>query len=287
MITALVHTSPVSPNLGIKRTDYTVENASGRNRHGVNDWSCKPTAKHPRPVVLVHGLILNKDLTWLYMGPRFAREGYCVFSLTYGQVPELPLVAGLDKLENGAQQLSVFVDKVLAATGAKKLDLVGHSAGTLMPRYYLRFLGGASKVQKFAGFGALVHGTSLHSLVPLTIALGLYDPVTHLTNVLCRACSQFLSGSPFLTKLNAGHDTVPGVDYHFIVTETDEIVTPFVNGFLKDKNPRVENVVLQDLCPLDVLEHMLLILDPIVFHSINGFLTPTAKREISCLDLLH
>lgn len=110
--------------------------------------------------------------------------------------------------------------------------------------------------------------------------------MTHLTNPLCHSCSQFLSGSPFLTKLNAGHDTVPGVDYHFIVTETDEIVTPFVNGFLRDKNPRVENVVLQDLCPLDVLEHMLLILDPIVFHSVNGFLTPSAKREISCLDLL-
>lgn len=111
---------------------------------------------------------------------NFSR-GYCVFSFTYGQVPGLPLVAGLDKLENGAQQLSEFVDKgnydessnepficvnpiclfsipdaasffltlslVLAATGVKKLDLVGHSAGTLMPRYYLRFLGGASKVR--------------------------------------------------------------------------------------------------------------------------------------------
>ncbi|KAG0014231.1 hypothetical protein BGZ81_000587, partial [Podila clonocystis] len=207
--------------------------------------------------------------------------------LTYGQVPGLPLVAGVDKLENSAQELSVFVDKVLAATGAKKLDLVGHSAGTLMPRYYLKFLGGAKKVQKFAGFGALVYGTTLHGLVPLLMALGLYDPVTHVINPLCHSCPQFLAGSPFLAKVNRGGDTVPGVDYHFLITALDEVVTPNTQGWLRDNNSRVENVLLQDLCPLDVSEHMLLILDPIVFHSVNGFLTPSAKREISCLDLLH
>ncbi len=38
-------------------------------------------------------------------------------------------------MERSAPQLAAFVDKVLAATGASKVDLVGHSEGTVMPRY--------------------------------------------------------------------------------------------------------------------------------------------------------
>jgi triacylglycerol esterase/lipase EstA (alpha/beta hydrolase family) len=51
-------------------------------------------------------------------------------------------------MENSAAQLSDFVDKVLLATNSTKVDLVGHSQGSLMPRYYLKFLGGQNKVGK-------------------------------------------------------------------------------------------------------------------------------------------
>ena len=80
------------------------------------------------------------------MGPRFAAAGYCTYALTYGQLNGIPLFAGLDKMENSAAELAKFVDEVLASTGASKVDLIGHSEGAIMPRYYLKFLGGASKV---------------------------------------------------------------------------------------------------------------------------------------------
>lgn len=83
------------------------------------------------------------------MGPRFALSGYCTYALTYGSLPGIPLFAGLDKMENSAVQLSAFVDKVLASTNSTKVDFVGHSQGSLMPRYYLKNLGGASKVRKY------------------------------------------------------------------------------------------------------------------------------------------
>lgn len=113
---------------------------------GWNNYSCKPSAAHPRPVVLVHGTFGNSVDNWLVLAPYLVNRGYCVFSLDYGQLPGVPLFNGLGPIDKSAGQLDTFVDKVLAATGAPKADLVGHSQGGMMPRYYLKFLGGAAKV---------------------------------------------------------------------------------------------------------------------------------------------
>jgi len=95
-----------------------------RSTSGVNDWNCKPTAQRPLPVVLVHGLTGNAVLHWVYMAPRLVAEGYCVFSLSYGKLNNVPVIYGLDKMKNSAQQLSDFVDKVLAATGTSKVNIL-------------------------------------------------------------------------------------------------------------------------------------------------------------------
>src|SRR5680860_577689 len=52
---------------------------------GWNDWTCRPSTAHPHPVVLLHGLTSNGHDNWHYIAPRLVADGYCVFSLTYGQ----------------------------------------------------------------------------------------------------------------------------------------------------------------------------------------------------------
>ena len=67
---------------------------------GSNDWSCRPSAAHPDPVVLVHGLFANMTDNWQTMSPLLANNGYCVFALTYGVTPgassPLDQIGGLD-----------------------------------------------------------------------------------------------------------------------------------------------------------------------------------------------
>ena len=74
---------------------------------------------------------------WSYISPILAAHGYCVFALTYGLDPRLPIqvIGGTIPIEQSAPELGAFVDQVLAATGAAKVDLVGHSEGTFMPEY--------------------------------------------------------------------------------------------------------------------------------------------------------
>lgn len=94
--------------------------------------------------------------------------------------------------------------------GKRSTDTPFHKQGSLMPRYYLKNLGGATKVNKFAAFGAIAYGTTLLGIAPFLTGLGLYDPIKNIVDPVCKSCFQFLVGSPFLTELNKGGDTVPG-----------------------------------------------------------------------------
>ncbi|HEX5566016.1 MAG TPA: lipase, partial [Streptomyces sp.] len=42
---------------------------------GWNDYSCKPSTAHPRPVVLVHGTLGNSVDNWLGLAPYLKHRG--------------------------------------------------------------------------------------------------------------------------------------------------------------------------------------------------------------------
>ncbi|MFJ9579931.1 esterase/lipase family protein [Streptomyces sp. NPDC101191] len=256
-----------------------VEAAAGR---GWNDFSCKPSAEHPRPVVLVHGTFGNSVDNWLGLAPYLVNRGYCVFSLDYGQLPGVPLFHGLGPVDKSAEQLAAYVDRVLAATGARKADLVGHSQGGMMPRYYLKFLGGADKVNALVGIAPDNHGTTLSGLTKL---LPYFPGAEDLLKTSTPGLADQIVGSAVLTKLNAGGDTVPGVRYTVIATRYDEVVTPYQSGWLS--GPNVSNVLLQDRCALDLSEHVAIgTVDRIVFHEVGNALDPAHATPTTCLSVV-
>ncbi|MFS8203865.1 esterase/lipase family protein [Streptomyces sp. CWNU-52B] len=255
---------------------------AGATSSGWNDYSCKPSAAHPRPVVLVHGTFGNSVDNWLGLAPYLVNRGYCVYALDYGQLPGVPLFHGLGPIDKSAEQLKTFVDKVLAATGAAKADMVGHSQGGMMPRHYLKFLGGAAKVNALVGIAPDNHGTTLNGLAQL---LPYFPGAEDLLSTATPGLADQVAGSAFLTKLNAGGDTVPGVRYTVIATKYDEVVTPYRSQFLS--GPDVHNVLIQDLCALDLSEHVAIgLIDRIAYHEVANALDPSRATPTTCLSVV-
>lgn len=243
---------------------------------GANDFNCKPPAEHPNPLVLVHGTFENMSNNWFVAAPKFAAEGFCVFAFNYGGTPG-ELIQGTGSVATSAQQLSLFVDKVLAATGATEVDLMGHSQGGMMPRQYLKFLNGAAKVNTLVGLAPSNHGTDLSGLAQLAIE---FDFVADAVQTACPACADQTVGSEFLAQLNDGGDTVDGVNYTVIATKNDQIVTPFTSGFLE--GPNVTNITLQDVCADDTTEHVGISFNDTVLTLALNALDPENPREVRC-----
>ena len=261
----------------------------GASPPGANDFACKPTAAHPNPVVLVHGLVGNMTDNWPAMSPLLKNNGYCVFALTYGTRPDLgfPLnqIGGLTAIEGSAATLSAFIDRVLAATGAREVDIVGHSEGTLVSDYVAKFLGGAARIGKFVGIAGVYHGTNVAGLArlePLARQFGVTAPFDR----YCMACIQLLDNSPFIAKLNSGPGgaAVSGVTYTSIVTRYDELVVPYTSGTLQAPNAR--NIVLQARCGLDFSDHFSIVAERNTAQHMLNALDPAHARPVLCFPVL-
>lgn len=122
--------------------------ASAATSSGFDDWTCKPSAAHPAPLVLLHGLGGNGPGNYSYLGPFLAAKGYCAFTFTYGQAtPAIP-VGGTVSITQSSAQIESFVQRVRQATGAAKVDIVGHSEGGFQSIYGPKVLGYADVVGK-------------------------------------------------------------------------------------------------------------------------------------------
>jgi len=251
---------------------------------GANDWSCKPSAAHPRAVVLVHGLFANMTDNWQTMSPLLANNGYCVFALTYGNDTSAgspqDQFGGLAPMEQSAVQLSAFVNKVLSATHTRKVDIVGHSEGATMPDYYIEYLGGAAKVQRYVGVSGVKHGTTLHGIGTLAAEFESFFPSSgNPTSGSCGSCDEFLVGSDFISKLEA-RAPAPGVIYTNLSTRYDELVSPYTSSFLAGKN--VTNITMQDGCPLDASDHLSIISSRRTGRYILNALDPPHAQPVAC-----
>ena len=245
---------------------------------GCNNCSCKPTAAHPRPVILVHGTFEDMADNWQALSPLLVNNGYCVFALNYGSYDGSGAFGiygtGTDReLRRAALELRrPRAGRDRREPGRHRRPFAGRDDASLLP-----------EVPQRRGEGAHAGRTR-----PVESRNDARRPV-HARELLPRRqrdtrrlsrCAEQQAGSPFMTKLNAGGDTVPGVDYTVIESRNDEVVTPYKSAFLT--GPNVTNITLQDQCPLDQGEHLSMAYDHIADADVLTALDPQHPVTPAC-----
>ena len=162
-----------------------------------------PLPGHPRPRhVRQHGPELETALR-----PLLEADGFCVFSLDYGNNATAPMAQSGDTV-------AAFARQVLAQTGAAKVSFVGHSQGGSLSRYVAKDKGLLAQTDDIVGLAPSSHGTTNPFAGPAAL-LG------------CASCSDQMAGSPFMQALNTPPEAPGPVSYTVVSTRYDEVVTPY------------------------------------------------------------
>jgi triacylglycerol lipase len=159
---------------------------------------------HP-PVVLIPGLADNKSIFGV-LRRVLTERGVPVVSFTPGP-------RGID-VPAAATRLGEWVERLCTTSGFDQIDLVGHSLGGLVARYYVQRLGGHRRVRTVVTI-ATPHGGTLAAwlLAPLPLA------------------RQLRPGSGLLRTLA---ESAPGITTRFVVvfSDADEVILPVRNARL-------------------------------------------------------
>lgn len=224
--------------------------ATFRARRGVfeDDWRAKVTPKRPWPVVMIHGTGHAKGV-WEDLGGELRKDGWAVFAPDYGYRATGPLSESLD-------QLSAYIDQVLAATGGRRAIIVGHSQGGLLAT--LLSFRNSHTTRHVVCLAAPNHGTSLGGVAAGLLRIpGTRNLVNNFVQSYWGTSGiEQLTGSPMVESIAQADVTAPGVTYSCIASRTDQLINPPSSCFLDDGGQgTVNNIWIQDLFPQAVVLH--------------------------------
>ena len=243
---------------------------------------CTPYA-HPDlpPVLLVHGTFTAgfEQYDWSYL-PLLADRGFDVCIVTY---PDRGL---------GDQQLSaeyvVNALRRMRAQSGREVALVGHSQGASMPRWAVKWWPSArAALAHFIMLAGPNHGTT--ATAGLTDALGKVPGLAQLpVGLLPQSFYQFDPNSNFVKAMNQGDETPGDIAYTSIYSGFyDELVeparpVPTAGLDWGQSNPRVANILLQDVCPGRFVDHVTIgLTDRLAFELVLDALTHSGPADVT------
>jgi triacylglycerol lipase len=105
------------------------------------------------PVILVPGFLMNRATMW-FLQLYLRRRGWeWVWSINNRRNTAIPVMASA---------LAARVDQLQSASGAAKVDLVGHSMGGIVSAWYASQLDGAANIRRIVTLGTPWKGTRMH-----------------------------------------------------------------------------------------------------------------------------
>ncbi|MGW0391682.1 esterase/lipase family protein [Streptomyces sp. NPDC003042] len=156
------------------------------------------------PVVFVHGYNADPGV-WGSLREDLRADGYTDSELfSWGYDTHL----SVNEVLSG--RLAAYVDDVRRQTGAARVDVVSHSFGSLVSRWYVKSGGGTGTVDHWVSLAGPNHGTST------AWACALWD----------QACRDMTPGSYVVKNLASGDETPGTVKYATFWSECDEVVNP-------------------------------------------------------------
>jgi triacylglycerol esterase/lipase EstA (alpha/beta hydrolase family) len=201
----------------------------------------------PTPVLFVPatGVTPEQNYDWNWK-PALTRLGvpFCTIEL-----PD----HSLGDIQTAGEYVTSAIRELHRRAG-RRISIIGHSQGGMVFRWSLRFWPDTrAMVDDAIGFAGSNHGTTVLDLLPTCRTTGC--PV---------ASVQQQAGSRFVQALNSGQETFAGVSYTNVRTKYDEVVTPSdvadpatASSSLTTGGGRITNVAVQDVCPGELSEHLL------------------------------
>jgi len=213
---------------------------------------CPQAFSHPahEPVLLVHGTWADPDVNWgwNYL-PWLRGHGFDTCTV---RLPD----KSLRDIQEQAEYV-VYAVREMHARSGRKVDMLGHSQGSLQPRWAVAWWPDVrAAVDDIVTLAGPHHGTA----------------IAQPAQQCFESCTQMRPGSNFLAALNRGDETPGDVDYTSLYSLTDELVQPA----LPEATAALEgarNVLVQELCPGRPVEHLQFAFDAAVHVMVMDALT--------------
>ncbi|WP_306516602.1 triacylglycerol lipase [Corynebacterium sp.] len=213
-----------------------------------DDWSTRPSAQRPWPIILIHGTVDTKGV-WQELGTELRQDGWCVFAPDYGK-------RGTAAMQESALQLGAYIEAVRTVTGTEQVILIGHSQGGLLARYWMRTSGNPAHVKHLVSLSAPNHGTTMGGILSPLASNGLTENIMHslIRSWFGPVGFQQITGSEIFEVFD-DEELDDGVSYTCLASRQDTVVQPPETCFLNGPADRVRNVWVQDIFPRAHVQH--------------------------------
>ncbi len=153
------------------------------------------------PIVFVHGYLHNRS-AWIKYSKWLKRDGF-------RHQLAVDLKGKFARIETYAEQLSREIDDLIKKCQVDRVDIVAHSMGGLVSRYYVQKLGGSGRVRKLVTLGTPHNGTKVAVFI------------------VGKARSEMLPGSEFLRNIKIkDKESLGGSELTVLYSDADFMVVP-------------------------------------------------------------